>query len=298
VTPRKFGGIGFSIDGLCTELTACPSGPATEPTDREDAAAIDALARTFSGRFGRNAPKITMLSRTPKHVGLGSKTALLLGAATLMAKACGINCSEQDIQILSGRGGASGVGVHAYFKGGVIVDAGHPRDGGPYRPSSCSSPRIIPPLVSQIIFPSQWRISLILASGIHPHGNDEVSFFEQNTPVEGNEVLRVLAAVYHSIIPAFLEADIRLLHVGLAEVCNNGFKRREIANQPLAVAQLLASLANHERIAVGMSSMGPMIYAIHEARDAESANMLRRISHDLSATFVGTFSGRNTGFAE
>src|SRR6187397_3143910 len=69
--------------------------------------------------------RVSLLTDIYEHVGLGTKTAVILGALQAAAIASGYKVSRAELQLLSGRGGASGVGIHAFFIGGLVIDAGH-----------------------------------------------------------------------------------------------------------------------------------------------------------------------------
>src|SRR4030042_4707338 len=176
--------------------------------EAEVRALIERIATALDAEFA-----VLILSLPPQHSGFGSKTALLLGIAAACNALLGSPLTPDNIKQLSRRGGTSGVGLNAFFLGGLIVDLGHPQcDGLSFMPSSVSQPSGFPPVCVRVPFPEQWQIQLFLPNGRIYADRDEIIFFSQNTPILREEAFRVLAAVYHGIVPAFIEPDLCLLN--------------------------------------------------------------------------------------
>lgn len=76
-----------------------------------------------------------------------------------------------------------------------------------------------------------------------------------------------------------------------------GFKSREIRAQGAPVAEILADLRSLPRAAVGMSSMGPVVFAISDREDAPTAERINRVGDDHGAISLGTFAMSNDGYA-
>ena len=91
------------------------------------------------------------------------------------------------------------------------------------------------------------------------------------------ESLQTLGSVYHGVAPAILEGDLPALGYALRQIHAVGFKRREIAQQSDEVRTLLSQLQANRAVAAGMSSLGPLVYAITE-RDNQVANQYVRAS--------------------
>src|SRR5206468_1073340 len=105
------------------------------------------------------------------------KTSLILSVLTGLNALMRLGLSQKRLQTLSGRGGASGVGVHAFFEGGIIWDAGHPAEPrSKYVPSSVPGTRAIPPLLARLRFPERWRVALMLPAGSGVAGKEERAF--------------------------------------------------------------------------------------------------------------------------
>jgi beta-ribofuranosylaminobenzene 5'-phosphate synthase len=300
-TYRRAGGVGLSVEGLPTIIEA-------EPADTLDVAGLggnDVAARRDMSRalerlaelVGPLGVRLTLTSCPPQHVGLGSKTSLLLASLHAACHVVGAGIERQDVQRLSGRGGTSGVGVSAFYTGGFLVDAGHARiSGEPIRPSSATRPREVPPVVVRRPVPQRWRIVLMLASRPGAAGAAEVSFFANNTPIPAREVERAISLTYHGLIPSLLSADLSTFGRALCELQGVGFKQREVLAQAPEVQYLLADLWRLEGVAAGLSSMGPLVFAIHDADDHRAHDEVSRLALEAGVRRLGSFAGRNAGY--
>ena len=110
-----------------------------------------AIGRSGGGSRSRRAP--------PEHVGLGLGTQIGLGVARLACELAGWpDPSVADLAALSGRGLRSGIGLHGFGLGGLIVDGGR------------RGPSGIPPLLARLEFPREWSILVVIppeVSGLH-----------------------------------------------------------------------------------------------------------------------------------
>ncbi len=300
-TARAYGGIGFSINGLPIEVsvstTNSPTFEALVPLDKvaqDECEAIIASARTA---WGLPTVGVKLSGMPPQHIGLGTKTALKLAILTAVSRHMSVKCTPVELQRLCKRGGASGIGVHAFFRGGVIVDGGHPQPNGPLAPSSLRTAQSIPPLVSRLSFPGAWVVQILLLPGTILNGEREAEFFHANTPIGKAEVLATLATVYHQLVPAFALVDFAALRDGIASIQATGFKLREIEAQSPNVREFLSVASRIPSAAIGMSSLGPLVYVVTVRTDSELRKELEVLCQHHGGESLGTFSGRNSGFA-
>ena len=301
VTSRKYGGAGFMINHSPTEVEVRRAEDNTiealqqPPLGERDARELSSLVRRASGVLG-GAFGIRLRSVAPQHIGLGSKTSLFLAIISACNVLSGSPLDQSHMQQLSGRGGASGIGINGFFCGGLIVDLGHSRsEVSDFLPSSATTPRGIPPVALTVPFPQAWDIHLFLGRGVCYAGGAERDFFMQNTPVPDDEVLRVLAAVYHGVVPAARDEDLAVLKEALADLRTVGFKRRELNGQTDAVRQLVLLLDSHREVAAGMSSMGPLVYAITSTGNPVPNDLRAEIESAALAQYLGVCRGRNSG---
>lgn len=296
-TRRRYGGAGFMLDCMPVEVSI-EKGPqrivglnlVDQMARKNIIAAIERLGKALPLKLGR----ISIRRVTPQHIGLGSKTALILA----LLKACTLfnrhSTTATDLQRLSGRGGASGVGVHGFFKGGFVVDAGHKADQGvPFVPSSAGVPSEVPPLITRIRIPIGWRFALFLGPGRMYSGAQEKKFFLENTPISKSEVLKTIAILHYGIIPAVLQSDIDELRHSLRDFHRFGFKHRELHGQTEAVRTLFSELSRVSECATGLSSMGPLIYTVLNNPSDDLLGHLVKIAEKKGARLLGVFKGRN-----
>lgn len=294
------GGIGFSINAFPTEIRVSTSGQLEligfdrcDPPTHDD---LTRVCRDLEKRANGCTARFELLRSADQHVGLGSKTTLLLAAITAFADLYSLNLNKQDIQRISGRGGLSGVGIHAFFEGGIILDAGCPISGEwRPRPSSSGSPSVLPLRVNRLPFPSNWAVFLIRPKAPSLTRDDERCFFAAASPIHENDALRTLALVYHGLLPAFVSSNLSLLADTLYSINFSGFKKLEVDIYGDQVSRILLWLAK-ERIACGMSSIGPTIYVIIDECDGRSMRTVTAAAELAGASVMGPFKGRNHGF--
>ncbi|MEZ4225048.1 MAG: hypothetical protein R3B13_29105 [Polyangiaceae bacterium] len=298
-THRRFGGAGFMIAACETVVEARPEPRETLCgfDNREHRAMLDvqeALAR-LRREFDIPPMRLTIREAPPEHIGLGSKTTLVLCALVAALSAAELPLHRTTIQKASGRGGASGVGVHAFFDGGFIVDAGHKgARGAPLLPSGATAPQSVPLLAVRHTVPEDWRFVLAIPEGCGQFSSTrEVQFFRDNTPVPKEECLQNLATLYHGVLPAVQQADLSLLRESLGELHRCGFKARELAAQPDVVKRVLGVLSPVSRVAAGLSSLGPVVYAVCSQEDVGHVSSILGTVSDVAVLVVGP---RNSGF--
>jgi len=299
-TARSYGGIGFAVDGLPIEVAIVGA----RNTTLETVVPLDSLALQECREVVERAKAawqigdatVSVRTMPPQHIGLGSKTALLLAVLKAMAVHFGVRCVPKELQMLSGRGGASGIGIHTFFHGGVIADGGHQQTDGPLTPSSARRSPEIPPLIARHDFPGGWVVHVVLPPGEKICGDREREFFISHTPIEQQDVFSTLGLVYHTLIPSIVQADFATFRRGTIDLQSVGFKQLEVFNQATSVRDLLEDLLSHDGVAPGMSSLGPLIYVITRRDDRGAREAIRATCHHHSVETLGVFDGRNRGF--
>ena len=299
-TRRRFGGVGFTLNSMPATVLAQRASrnvlKVAPNLDERDLHDLETYVTRIS-KATKECFRVDVTSIMRQHIGLGSKTALLLAAGLACNAAAGTPLNRRDLVLMSGRGGTSGVGVNTTFVGGLVADGGQRADTeAAFQPSSVVQPRDVPPLLVRQAFPTNWRIHLFLPSDEGCYGADEVFFFRNNTPIGIDEAMKVLGAVYHGIVPSFADADLETLSAAVEEIQGTGFKRREIDRHGDVVRGLLHSLRVDERVARGMSSMGPLVYAIapQEVDITENSEMSSVLAAGVE--YLGSVAGRNEGY--
>ena len=190
-----------------------------------------------------------------------------------------------------------GIGVNAFFTGGFLVDMGHAAEKGhPWAPSASSRPSAVPQVSVHRTIPDDWVFHLFLPRGVSYKAGDEVDMFRRNTPIPRSEVLEIMAAVHHGLVPGVAHADLALLKNALADIHATGFKQRELAAQPADVRSLFHVLDACDEAAVGMSSMGPLLYAVTHRSSSCIGELLAAGLGFAKQAYLGAFDGRNIGY--
>jgi beta-ribofuranosylaminobenzene 5'-phosphate synthase len=294
-TPRAYGGAGLYVDWPATVVEVSKAeesnlkAPDLENRDRED---LKEAIERWEQKTGSKSIDVDVKKVQPQHIGLGSKTALILSILSGANICWGLKYSSNEIQKMSCRGGVSGIGINAFYFGGFLVDSGHPQSVvPPFKPSSHSIPEDIPSIMVRLDIPDFWEISLFLPDGNRLEGSDELDFFENHTPISELETLTSLSNIYHGVVPAFLDADLQLLSESLIRLHETGFKKCEVDFQSESVREVLQSLQQKPKVAAGMSSVGPLVYAIHEKNCVPDVPEFQTGKGE----FLGTYPGRNNG---
>lgn len=295
VTSRTYGGLGFFLQGpkttILIERAESSSSLYAEHLSERDIQDLHETIDRWEKSSNGSSIVVNVKQTPPQHVGLGTKTAMILGILLGAAKCWETHDSTKKLQRLAERGGVSGIGINGFFTGGFIVDCGQPESAVPsFAPSSFSVPQETPPVSVRCEIPSDWRITLYLPDGANYHGERELEFFDANTPIPDHEVKDAISIVYHGIVPGILTEDLGVLSESLADFHDVGFKRREVDGQTKDVKSLLNSLQSLPDVAAGMSSMGPLVYAICRKSAVPD---LPELNNGLEV--LGTYAGRNQG---
>src|SRR5262249_46697223 len=143
---RRFGSIGVSLERpRCTVEASPASSHAAETADP-----MRAILQRLGPELGDVPLSVRLTESIPSHAGFGSGTQLALAVALAATRAAGRSVPLRDLARRLRRGQRSGIGIAAFERGGLVIDAGHPTedegDGvfdaarGPEPP-----PRILPP---------------------------------------------------------------------------------------------------------------------------------------------------------
>ncbi|HMB65899.1 MAG TPA: beta-ribofuranosylaminobenzene 5'-phosphate synthase family protein [Patescibacteria group bacterium] len=226
----------------------------------------------FSEYFDVSFPflSIEVIKSIPAHVGLGSKTQFLLAIARGL---CHLKRSEVDYDIfeltkLIERGGTSGIGYMAFDRGKFIIDLGH--SFGPngqkktFLPSSASKTEPALPFI-QLETPAEWKVLLIRLDVKQGANNtEEINIFQDKCPVDLGDVEKISHLILMKLIPGILTGNLAGFGDAIHEINNKGFKKKEIELQDNHIQDLIQNIYKKFHIPCGMSSFGPIIYAITE----------------------------------
>src|SRR6056297_248229 len=133
-TRVPFGGVGIMIDQPRTvvRVTSANLPPAADSPGPEIAADDDVGGRVrqvlqrfceHAGSREMLATRISVDERPHSHTGLGTGTQLALAVAEGLATLYGVKLDEDILATqIAGRGQRSAVGVHGYWRGGLVYE--------------------------------------------------------------------------------------------------------------------------------------------------------------------------------
>jgi beta-ribofuranosylaminobenzene 5'-phosphate synthase len=272
--PRQFGGVGLMVDdpGLTLNAERAETWKASGPLSSR----VLEFARQISERLTAKGVVVRPASfevrnAPPEHVGLGVGTQLGLGVARLLCELAGHpEPTAEELAELSGRGLRSGIGLHGFAQGGLVVDGGRASSEG------------IPPLITRLEFPSEWS-ALVVIPRVEPglHGSREVQAFAELPAWPEPLTDRLCRLVLLGLLPAVVERDLprfgealeeiqRRVGEGFAPAQGGTFARPELK----AVVDELRSQGLE---GVGQSSWGPTLYGFSDASPGRRLAVLNRL---------------------
>lgn len=287
--PRMNGGIGFAVDGPqatievkpasgveVADVRTSPMAPAELEQLRR---ALDDLSEHFQLSEGA-AMRIDGAMQT--HVGMGSATAIRLGALEALALVNGRTIARDALVAASGRGGTSGIGVNSYFDGGLVCDLGRTSDGSHFAPSSQTRTASLPLALPSVRMPA-WPVLLCIPRAIRPKTQEEeIAFFARTAPLPAAASFETGYIALFNIYAAAVESDFAAFCHGVEHMQHTAWKRAERAEYGSALGLISARLRDAGAQCVGMSSLGPMLFCLAEPpRLADIAETARDLDCDV-----------------
>ena len=231
------------------------------------------------------------------HQGLGFTTQCAFSVAQALLQYFHLDISQEKLAIALHRGGTSGIGVHAFYYGGFLVDGGHafPEEKNVLAPTSQCIPRSIPPLIARLPFPN-WAICIAVPRTIKLSGGlEEIRFWQESTPIPPMEGLVLCHNLLMGMLPAIAESNFRAFCRAIRTSMEIGMKRREIICWQPQFEQYSAVLENSGWRGITLSSLGPAIIGF--AEDIEVAVATKStLEHSGLFSSVTITTAKNTGF--
>ena len=220
----------------------------------------------------------------PEHMGFGSGTQLALAIGTAISKLYDIEINHNQIAVELGRSRRSGIGTHAFYKGGFIVDGGHRID----------NPNSVPPLIYRGGIPENWRFVIGVPDLTNRiSGESENSAFKKLEPPPAKLVDEVARIVLMKMIPALIEHEIEAFGESItdldAKFGDYWFKIQGGRYSHKLIESGVNFLLKQGAYGAGQSSWGPAYYGL--AENEKQANELQTsLKEHLN-------SGGNTGLS-
>jgi beta-RFAP synthase len=283
--PRQFGGVGLMVERPGLELTAAPadSFQAAGPLSDRVAALLDRMREKEHAGLRLRPARIEVVSAPDEHMGLGVGTQLSLAVAALLLRLSGAReASLEALARLSERGRRSGVGLHGFLHGGLVVDGGHKVADG------------VPPLVSRLAFPPEWSVLVVRPPGPKGrHGADEALAFAKLPPCPARVTERLCRLVLLDLLSAVAERDLPVFGAAVGELQHRvGTAFAPAQGGVYATPESEALVEDFARLGLvggGQSSWGPSLYAFGELdadrRRAVADRIAERHGLDPAAIF-------------
>jgi len=264
---RKFGSLGLALDGPVTELTIRRSDALrVEGPDSKRVAAHLALLCEQLGLA--HSYSVTINKAIPTHAGLGSGTQLALALAAALRRLESLPFDPASDALLLRRGARSGIGAALFSYGGFVVDGGHGAAKG------------LPPIVSRLPFPEDWRIIVVMDNDIiGVHGDAERRAFAELPLFPKADAAAICHAVLMQALPALVERDLDAFGAAISHIQTRlgdyfapaqGGARYTSAR----VAAVMDALEKNGAKGVGQSSWGPTGFAFAES-DAVAKQLVK-----------------------
>ena len=267
--PMQFGGLGLMIQNPQLELTVQlnENDQFHLPADQ-----LDDFKKTLENcRYSLSQKKLPtpslqfhLKSFPPRHSGLGSGTQRAMALATAIAFFSGYKTnSVHELAALANRFPRSGVGIHGFFHGGLIVDKGHPAD--------LSGHLQIAAIDSRKYWPSQWEIILLIpAEPVGVSGFAEKKAFSDLPAPPANHMAHVRDVVFNGLLPAIESSDFASAMTALESLqrtVGGWFAPAQggsIYGSPLR-DQLVKQMRQVGLRGVGQSSWGPTLFGFAQS---------------------------------
>lgn len=286
---RRFGSLGLTIDEIATKIIVRRADEIEVSGD--SSGRVLENAQKFCARKGiAGGCQIEVVDQILDHSGLGSGTQLSLAIGTAITKLYDLNCSCAEIAAILNRGARSGIGIGAFQQGGFLVDAG--------RNSDC----LVPPIISRIQFPSNWRVILLFDLNHRGlYGKDEYTSFSALPSFSSQTASYLCRLVLMQVLPALGERNLDAFSKGIFEIqqCLGEFFASAQGGRYTSdsVGAAIAYLESLGIQGVGQSSWGPTGFAFVDS-ETQAHVLLRKLQTkfaDIENLQFKIVSGRNTG---
>jgi beta-ribofuranosylaminobenzene 5'-phosphate synthase len=262
---RIDGSIGLALERPRYVLRATPSRELVVAAEEPYRTRAAVVAKQAQAAWGVGGATFTFDETIPAHSGLGSGTQLTLAVFHAIAALYDVPLTREEAARLSGRGGASGIGVHAFYEGGFLVDGGHryPEQKSEFLPSAASDKAGVGPLLWRMDFP-EWDILVVVPNARQVSGDEEVRLFQTLCPMLPESAAYICHRLVMGLLPALVERDLAAFGSALEAIQSAGWKQVEIRAQDIAVRKTMDFLRENGAQGVAMSSWGPAVAAFGE----------------------------------
>ena len=200
---RLYGTAGFTIEYPRTVIEAVKSDKITvRGEDRENA---ERYVRAFTERFNvEGGITVNVKETIPKHLGMGSQTALALSIGHALAEIYNLSVDREEMAIALGRSDIVALGFNSFQTGGFIVDGGYKmKDKG----------RRVPPCLFRYPIPEDWLFVVCIPHKPIPEilkiKENEEEILNNLKPMPEQMSDRLSRIMLMQVMPAIMEHDIK-----------------------------------------------------------------------------------------
>jgi len=205
---RLYGTAGFTIDYPRTVIEAVKSDKIAITGNDRDTTNAEEYARRFIERFNiEGGITVNVKESIPKHLGMGSQTALALSIGHAISELYSHAVDIEDMALALGRSEIVALGLNSFKIGGFIVDGGYKireRDG--------SRVRMIPPCLFRHPIPEDWLFLVCIPDKPVPAilkiKEDEEEILNSLKPMPEEISDRLSRIMLMQVMPSIMEGDI------------------------------------------------------------------------------------------
>ncbi|MEA3353799.1 MAG: beta-ribofuranosylaminobenzene 5'-phosphate synthase family protein [Campylobacterota bacterium] len=286
---RKNGGIGFSIKKPSIVLKSKRSKQFNLEDKRdiflkedEQKRILEILELEYKKNRFKYKITIKLKGLLPTHSGFGSSTAIRLASLESLYILNNYKYTRKELLKASRRGGTSGIGVNTYFDGGYVFDIGKKIDGVLHKPSSIEKVYQLPLKIDYNFMPN-WDIGICIPKDIKSKSEqEEKKFFNLTCPIKASEAYEMLYHTVYGILSSIKENDIDTFCKALKNIQRSKWKKAErelYGNELLDIENILYKNAAK---AVGMSSLGPMLFFIAD----DLSKVIKKSKKELNCILI------------
>lgn len=288
---RRNGGVGFGIAAPRSTLAFAPHHAVDLRAlascgylPAEIASLTERLERITRDRHLAQGLRLAEVALPERHAGFGTGTAVALASLESLLLLNDVDASPELLRAHCGRGGASGIGLSSYFKGGFIFDAGRRFSRAPIIGSDATDEVHEPPLEIARIDMPDWPLGVLVPPGASVISLErERELFARQLPLPAAEVFETAYHALFGALAAVQSCDYDAFCASINALQSCAWKRAEIDLHGQTVRECAARLTSMGCDAVAMSSIGPAM--IFVARDFDAAFAEATRQYGPSAVF-------------
>ena len=264
---RRFGSIGLGLDMPDTLLEMAIGHDVFD--DKLVPAYVNKYKQLILDHFSiKKQLSIRVHREIPRHFGLGSGTQMALAIGAGISKLFNLNITPYDIACLTKRGLRSGIGIGTFANGGLVIDGGR------------GEQTVIPQIILQQPFPSEWRILLIFDHAHQGlHGDEEKKAFAKLKAADIEETYKVNYQLLMRALPALKENNLKVFGDAISTLqayTGDYFAPAQGGRYASkSVTEVITYLSKQDISCLGQSSWGPTGFAIFESESIANQYLLR-----------------------